>query len=325
MNKVIFDANYLLNRVLHLEGFFNLTTSTSVFTGGVLGTLKSLVKVLEDIPAEEVIFCWDGGWSKRRLLLYPDYKRDRLEKERTEEDFIRAEKFLFSKGLLIKLLPNFGVRSLAIKGKEGDDLCAFIKSLFEKEGASIVIVSDDWDFATLVSDRCSVYRVMSGKLITNENFSSETGFETPYEFLLCASIVGGHDNLKTIPGIGEGTVKKLFKEFKFRTKSKIVPETLEDLFKYCLLSKRKRFVDIANAREQILLNIELVDMSKEQFTLEEVKYVLEALTKPVCFNEIEVIKILSAMEFKALEETYRYWSGKFTSLGRGILLKQNEE
>ena len=77
MNYIIFDAHYLLHRILHTESYQKLTTSDGRFSGGLYGLLKILGNVLKQFTPQRCVFAWDGGHSERRKELYPEHKSGR--------------------------------------------------------------------------------------------------------------------------------------------------------------------------------------------------------------------------------------------------------
>ena len=76
---LIFDGSYCLHRNLSVPNQFEMKTSTGIGTGGVLGVLRTIQKELKSYNYYPVVV-FDGGLSKRRLNIFPNYKKN-LEKQ----------------------------------------------------------------------------------------------------------------------------------------------------------------------------------------------------------------------------------------------------
>lgn len=103
--------------------------------------------------ARSVTVCWDGGgYPKKRLELYPEYKSTRIPANLSEKDRVRHQDFVRNRSFLQTVLPFLCVRQIAVPCFEADDLI-FGLSKIETHGA--IILSGDMDLAQLVSSTTS--------------------------------------------------------------------------------------------------------------------------------------------------------------------------
>ena len=98
-NKLlIFDGSYMLHRNLSQPNQWEMKNTKGKRTGGIYGSLRTILKELSQYNLYPIVV-FDGGLSKRRLNIYPNYKRN-LEKqalleckdnEKTEEQLLEEE------------------------------------------------------------------------------------------------------------------------------------------------------------------------------------------------------------------------------------------
>lgn len=212
---MICDGN---NLVYRCASVMNLTTKSGFSTGGIYGTLTSISSYIRDLEKEfknsvsEIIVVFDGGRSKRRKALYPDYKANRkVKSEKTPEEQKWYEDFLKQTEILKDSLPLLGVKTIQVKGEEADDVMFGLIRTYEKESDnfSFVLVSTDEDFFQLIDENCSIYSPTKKSIYTNSNF--EEIFGCSVENFLSYKILKGDssDNINGIDGIGDVTSKKL--------------------------------------------------------------------------------------------------------------------
>lgn len=221
MLTILIDGN---NLVYRCSAVMNLSTKSGFTTSGIFGTLNSIPNYLKEVekltgkPVNECIVTFDGGRSKRRMQLFPDYKGSRkTDAERTDEERKWYEDFLEQTRVLHRDLPLLGIKTIQIKGWEADDLVYGLirQSSVVREDTenNFVIISTDEDFLQLISPNVSVYSPIKQVFYTYENFFELFGCR-PEAFISYKILKGDDsDNISGITGIGDKTSKKLVNEY----------------------------------------------------------------------------------------------------------------
>lgn len=205
MRLLLVDGHYYLYR-----SFFairGLKNSRGEPTNAIYGFLKALRKMLTDLRPDRAAVIWDCGLPERRTHLQPDYKQNRTEMPldlRPQEDWLQ------------KHTPLLGVACLETPNTEADDLIASYAKAARRDGAEIVISTNDKDILQLVDDHIRIYS-------TNKTDLKEGAFALlgPDEVALKWSVPAAHiadvlaltgdhsDNIPGVPGIGEKTAAAL--------------------------------------------------------------------------------------------------------------------
>lgn len=111
--------------------------------------LNSVSAAVESTGADEVLLCWDGGRSVRRLSALPEYKAHRS--STTLEQQERMEKVWDQSVMVDSLFLPMGSPVFRHGGVEGDDVVALLALSVADEGdRDAIILSNDKDFLQLV-------------------------------------------------------------------------------------------------------------------------------------------------------------------------------
>ena len=314
MFTLLVDGNYQLHRSMYAGNFINLSTNTGMFTGGCYGFLKSLRKIINDFKPDRVLVLFDGGISERRRMIYPAYKgaryrdtNDPYYEEPDEEKREYIDKFLYQRKLLQSILPNMGIRVLRIKGWEADDL---IYACTKYLKGIINIVSDDSDMLQLVGNRINQIRPIKGDLVTRDNFLDVIA-RTKKLFLLEKAIRGDDsDNIKGVHGVGERTINRVFIE--------IHPSQIDDFpfvkfFRFCLGHKDKRIRKIAEFKDTVQLNYELVCLEAEDISCIE-SVVLNTFATATNPDWTRLKLVMCKLQFKSFLSDFDSWITPFLLL-----------
>lgn len=276
MLTMIIDGNNLCYRC---SAVMTLSTKDGFTTSGIYGTLNSIPSYLKEVeklagePVNECIVTFDGGRSKRRMSLFPDYKGSRKSsEERTEEEKKWYEDFLQQTKILYENLPLFGIKTIQIKGWEADDLIYGLirqsETVRDDVENHFVIISTDEDFLQLISPNISVYSPIKQIFYTYDNFVELFGCR-PEHFISYKILKGdSSDNISGINGIGDKTGKKLVNDYggligilnpvnrSTLMKSKVTqriftPEGLATIDRNNKLMNLKEFVDFTEVIEHL--------------------------------------------------------------------------
>jgi DNA polymerase-1 len=187
----------------------------------VYGFLRDVQDLMERFNTEDLIFCFDVGFNKRKIM-YPEYKSGRESETPTQEEVDAKREFLRQLKLLRKeYLPAIGFRNIKWqKGHESDDVIASLVRHSFKKDDRIYIVSADKDFRQLITGNVSLYDPVRFKHTTLQTFHREYGIR-PIQWADVLELSGCRtDKVPGIKGIGDKTaIKYLRNELKSDSKA----------------------------------------------------------------------------------------------------------
>lgn len=202
-------------------------TSSGVPVGGVVGFIKFIQWITNDLAPSKVYCVWEqGGGSARRKKIYEGYKSGRT-KSSNAQDTLKSNtdsdrKWIINTAnnkaeqlqLLIAALKHTPVNQLYLQDIEADDVIAYLaKYHFKSLNCKKVIVSADKDMYQLLEDpMVEIYDPLKKIIINGDKVKAEYGI-APCNFVLARAIVGDEsDDVKGIDGVGLKTVAKRFPE-----------------------------------------------------------------------------------------------------------------
>jgi DNA polymerase-1 len=240
-NIMIVDSLNLAFRYKH--------TKRRDFADDYYKTVKSLAK---SYSAERIILTCDWGKSKYRKELYPEYKADREEKilNQTDEEKQEFQEFFEDYEKAIEhCRSSFTV--LKYEGVEADDIAAYLSYyVFSNDEHDIWLISSDKDWDLLINEHVHRFSYVTRKEYTLDNWHEY--YEYPHDLALHIKVlVGGKDNVKGIPMVGEKRAHTLLK-------------TYDDVFDLCAslpLAGKAKYIQNVNefGEEKIFRNLQLID------------------------------------------------------------------
>jgi DNA polymerase-1 len=281
MRLLLVDGHYYLYR-----SFFairGLKNSRGEPTNAIYGFIKALRKMLADVKPDRAAVIWDAGLPARRVELQPAYKQNRSEMPddlRPQEDWLQ------------KNISLLGAQSHELPNTEADDLIASYARAARKDGANVVIATNDKDILQLVEANIHIYS-------TNKTDIKEGGFALlgPAEVAEKWGVPAAHiadvlaltgdssDNIPGVPGIGGKTAVQLV------TAHGSVQSLLEN----------PAIIENPRLREKIIANREIIIANREMVRLDD------DLPLPVSWESLEIsphhaelIAALRDCEFKSL-------------------------
>jgi DNA polymerase-1 len=205
MRLLLVDGHYYLYR-----SFFairSLKNSRGEPTNAIYGFLKALRKMLADLRPDRAAVIWDCGLPARRTELQPAYKQNRTEMPddlRPQEDWLQ------------KNTPLLGVACLESANTEADDLIASYAAAARREGAEVVIATNDKDILQLVGERLHIYSTNKTDLkdgafalLGPEEVAAKWSVSPAHIADVLALTGDSSDNIPGVPGIGEKTAATL--------------------------------------------------------------------------------------------------------------------
>lgn len=313
MVSVVVDGNHCLHMVMHVDSYDVLSVRGSK-TGGVFGALKVIRRVIDLFKATDCYVAWDGGSSRYRLRIYPDYKKHRLlvaTKEEKEEKEEYTGSFFKQKALIIRVLKSLGVRSFEFEGVEGDDVIYLLAKILRP---GVVVVTEDTDMAQMVRKGVDWYRPRLDKTVTTKNFS-ESFSVPPIDIPIFKSLVGDvSDNINGVRGVGKKTAEKALVGFNKKFGKHAMRE-ISKFFAYCGRDPASRVNKIAGSRDIVSRNLSLIDLSRFVWSKEEViDEVSKGVERKVRIDPSFVRRVFTSLQFDSLLENFSVWVQPFKLL-----------
>ena len=205
---VLLDSHAIIHRAYHALPDF--TSSKDEPTGALYGLTTMLLKSIADLKPDYVVATRDRAEKTHRHEVYEEYKATRVKiDDALIEQLNRAE----------EIFKAFGIPVYDAAGYEADDIVGTIaKQISKEKNIETIVVTGDMDLLQLVNDgKVEVYRLLTG--ITNMKFYDEAavkerfGFGPQYVPDLKGIMGDQSDNIKGVPGVGEGSAMKLIQTF----------------------------------------------------------------------------------------------------------------
>ena len=283
-NKVLLiDGNNLLHRVYHQ--YKSMRAEDGTLTSIIFGFPYVLNSLINLHRPQKVCVVFDGGRSRRRLEILPNYKN------REKKDDFDYENFIAQKEILMELLKHLGIDVYIFPKEEADDIIGILARKYGRN-SQVVIVSADKDFNQLINNRVSVWDPNKKERITHLNCKKITGY-TPEECVDYLSLVGDtSDKIPGYKGIGPKTALKFLEyagsiENYLNDKSlnfRIDRQALADLYNI-----NKELIDIMYFVTKNKLKLKGVNITKGEFNQKEVRYIcadhsITKIQKPEVLN-----------------------------------------
>tara|TARA_R110000851_G_scaffold118451_1_gene245902 strand:- start:704 stop:1681 length:978 start_codon:yes stop_codon:yes gene_type:complete len=276
--------------------------------GGIVGFYYNVVNMIEKCNPESVIVVWEGGGSKRKRDLYPDYKKGKRPPKMNryydkEEIPDSLENRNFQMSTLIGILSNLPVCQVYVEGAEADDAIGYMCK-YKLKDKNKIIVSGDHDFYQLIDEDCIIYSPNSKSFVNTAKVVEKYGVH-PHNFCLAKSIVG--DKSDNIPGVQGVGYKKLSKEFSELLLKEDFQNNTMQLFidndvKHQEHPKKKIYKSIKDSEKLIERNIRLVRLDVDNLVHDQTKridYNIENFNP--AWNNIKAIKHLSENNIKNID------------------------
>lgn len=181
--------------------------------GGCIGFLKTMKRITSEIQPSMVCIAWEGGGSRRRRSIYPDYKLGRRPEKLNRfygNDIPESEENKKHQLItLLEMLKNVPVYQIYVSDCEGDDVIAFLCEgpfkLREK-----IVVSSDKDMYQLLSEKTKIYSLHKKSILTENDIFEEYRIKT-HNFAIAKALCGDPgDNIPGIKGVGFKTASTKF-------------------------------------------------------------------------------------------------------------------
>ncbi len=190
-------------------GNMKMTRTDGFPTGAIYSVVRTLLRIIKEEEPQYFSFVQDGGKGSFRNEIYPLYKAQRsATPEELVMQFKPIEDFVDALGLHREVAGNC----------EADDCIASLAKK-NREDNTVIIVGIDKDLKQCLHENVHMWDPSGGgygkeiKTVSLEDFRTKTGLE-PTQWPDVQAIIGdSSDNIPGIPGVGEKTAEKIFKDF----------------------------------------------------------------------------------------------------------------
>ena len=304
MKLLLIDGHYYVYR-----SFFaipNLSNSRGEPTNAIFGFTKTLRLMLKHLRPDLGAVMWDEGVPQKRVDLQPAYKETRKEMPTPmipQLEFIQET-----------LTPFLGFKNISLPNTEADDLMGcYAIAACQRRGMEVVLATNDKDLYQLVGPCVKVYTTAKADLASpRDAFALLSEEQVTAKWEVSPKLIGDvlaltGDSVDNIPGVGLGR----------KTAATLIREhgSLEALLANIDKVKNQRIREkLANARDQILQNREMVDLDCH---LELPVPIDDLRIEP---NYPKLIAALEKCEFKSLLQEVRDEAARTGAGVQGSLL-----
>ena len=184
-------------------------------TGGIYGFITTMSKYILRFKPTNIVICMDTK-PYVRSEIYPQYKMDRRALGDRDLDAVQ-----FTNTILPLMFKSLGIPVLGIKGLEADDIIGFMVQKYFESFDTVSIASNDTDLLQLLEPNVIIIGTKDKEWSLQSFHTLYPGIE-PYQWPIIIAMVGSHNGVPGIKGIGIKTAMKLIT-------SKTLPELVEYL------------------------------------------------------------------------------------------------
>lgn len=203
----------LSNQVYKATSSHQGLTSGDVFTGGLFGFIVGLASAIKELRINHVVVAMDSP-PYRRSIDYPDYKKLRKKKEKTEQDELMLMAFRQSMKLAQEFCGVANIPTWRLEGFEFDDLCAHAVRKYGRRYDRIIGWTNDSDLYQLFD--CRNFFIYKGKkqggLYGRKEFDQEFPGLLPQDIPLFLAMTGTHNDIAGIDRVGPKSAMRALKE-----------------------------------------------------------------------------------------------------------------
>jgi DNA polymerase-1 len=226
----------------------DLATPSGQVTNAVFGFTSMLIKLLDDEAPDAVAVAWDRREPTFRTEQYPEYKANR----ESAPDLFRSQV-----PIIKEVLEALEIPQVSVAGYEADDVIATLVVQGRDLGYDVLVVTGDRDAFQLSTDDVTILytrRGISDTVHATPAWINERYGIGPERYVEYAALRGdSSDNLPGVPGVGEKTASRLINRY----------QSLEELYEHLDDMTPKLRESLESARDQVMLNRELMTMVRD--------------------------------------------------------------
>ena len=230
---------------------FIMFSHNGVKTGMPHGVINQVLAFEKQYKSARIIFVWDSP-NLRKKEMSNSYKADRKKKPDDIYKSIEVTK---------KLLSLIGITQYYCYGLEADDLSARLCKKHSPK-KKILTVTQDADWYQIMNKNVDQYKHHG--IMTEADALAEIKLSNMKEYVLFLCIVGTHNNVKGVPGIGDKKYDYVRELISGHTNIKKFLKSIKD-------NDNKVAQMIYKERKTVEGNIQLVTPILEDYTPEKIE------------------------------------------------------
>ena len=281
MEKKLFllDAYALIFRAYYAFISNPMLNSKGLPTSTVFGFTLALEEILRKENPTHIAVVFDPPGPTFRHDMFPEYKANR---EATPEDIKTAVPYIK------RIVEGCNIPVIEEPGYEADDVIGTLAKQAEKDGFAVFMMTQDKDFAQLVSEQIYMYKPGRGggaaEVLGISEVREKFLVEHAEQIIDYLALMGDSaDNIPGAKGVGDKTAKKLIGQF----------GSVEGVYENLDQLKGKQKENIENSREQVMLSKELATISLDV----PIQLAPDDLERKE-FNREELTNLFNDLEFK---------------------------
>ncbi len=313
---VVLDTHAILHRAYHALPDFS--SSKGEPTGALYGLISMLVKIIADLKPDYIAAAYDLPGGTFRHAAYENYKANRIKAD--DDLYAQIERARV-------VLEALGIPLYEAKGFEADDVVGTIATqVKKKKNIDTIIASGDMDTVQLVDGtQTKVFTLRKGLTDTvtydEDKVRERFGFG-PASIPDLKGIAGdASDNIKGVPGVGEGSALKLLQKY----------ETIENLYKALKKEGVEKVAELCGVQKRFVQlvadNKESAEFSKELATIRHdapVTFVVPEKSWHDTVDQKKLMDMLAEFEFRTLMPRVRELLGSGGNSGEKVLGSPDE-
>ncbi|MFC1845586.1 DNA polymerase I [Candidatus Dependentiae bacterium] len=198
----IIDGSSFLFRAYY--GVRPLHTSKGVPVQAVYSFCRMIKKLMKKFDARFIALIWDSKGKTTRHEMYEDYKATRQP----------APSDIFDqKELILEFADLIGMRQIAQKGVEADDIIFSLAKERKKAGDTVVVITADKDMGQMLDEQTVMFDSFKEKIMDVAAFEEKMGVpiaKLPFYFALLGD---ASDNIPGVRGVGKKGALELVNQF----------------------------------------------------------------------------------------------------------------
>lgn len=231
-----------------------LHTPAGIPVQAVYSFCRMIKKLLDDFSPSYIALVWDSRGKTIRHEMYTAYKATRQE---PPSDLFDQKEFI------VKFADLIGMKQLAQRGLEADDIMYSVAQERKKNKDVTVFITSDKDMGQALDDLTMIFDPFKGHTIDAHMLEEKMGFSVkklPFYFALLGDT---SDNIPGVKGIGKKSAVELVQHF----------DSLDDLYANIEKVKKERVRNALEenrknaflSRQLFLLHYEPTGLKKEDF------------------------------------------------------------
>lgn len=271
------------------------TSENGEHIGGVVGFLRGLRHLINQVSPIQVFVIWEGGGSQRRRAIDSQYKNNRrpVKLNRWYDNDLPStvENRNYQINLLVKFLRLGPIKQIYVSDCEADDVIGYL-CRYTFSGEKITIASSDKDYYQLITDDVRVWSPGQKKFVTPAIVLEKFGISSN-NFCVARCFCGDSaDGISGAKGVGFRTLARRFPELAL-PESQSVDEIVNSATVKKETSNLKIYTSIVNYANDARRNWRLMYLGTNNLSASQIQKIeFQSAEEPSKSNKLEFMRLL---------------------------------